>query len=180
MNKKLTIILIIGAVLVAALAYLKMAPQGALVKQDAPATSSNSGTLQDHLNTTQWKEYKTDDFSFRHSDSFKVTSVPNGDSEVITAEDDKFGFQMSIMPFDEAGPITKERILKDVPDMEINEPGRAKLDGVETLIFYGANEDIGETFEAWLTYKGNLYQIMTGREEEKLLEKILDTWKWVK
>ena len=144
-------------------------------KRDNPSVSAN---IKEYLNKNNWKEYKTNEFSFRHSEKLKITGTLNEGNEVIIAEDDKFGFQIFIMPFDESRPITKERIWQDMPDMEINDSGEAMLDGAKTLVFYGYNEDIGETFEIWAVHKGKLYQIMTGKNAEELLIGILETWDW--
>ena len=177
-NVKITVIIVGAAVVVAIqsnLDFFKNSNNGSQKPVDNTNVKAN---IQEYLNTNKWKTYETNSFSFKYSENFKITSALNEGSEIITAEDDKFGFQIFIMSFDEPGPINKERILQDVPDMQINNPGQAKLDGIETLIFNGYNEDMGETFEAWVVYKGKLYQIMTKREQEKLLEEVLETWKW--
>jgi hypothetical protein len=116
-------------------------------------------------------------FSFWHP-GFKASAVPNNNGELLTFDKGPVSFQIFIMPFDEPGPITPERIWQDVPDMEINNAREADLDGVETVVFNSYDEALGETFEVWLVYKGRLYQIMTTREQEKLLIEILNTWNW--
>lgn len=87
------------------------------------------------------------------------------------------GFQIFVIPFDEEGPITPERILLDV-DIEINNPKYISLDGVQALAFNSADEGFGTTFEVWVIQRGKLYQVMTyGSFETKLLE-ILTNWRF--
>lgn len=124
------------------------------------------------------KVYEGKHFSFRYPPNLKISRILNKSDEIITAEGNKFSFQIFIMPFGQPGPITPKRIWQDLPNTKINNPGKADLDGVETLIFYGYNAEIGNTFEVWMTYRENLYQIMTGSDQEDLLIEILGTWIW--
>jgi len=125
------------------------------------------------------KEYTHQGFSFKYPDGFNVFSAQIGGGELITVENKKgSGFQIFIIPFDEKGPITPERIWKDEPDAEVTDPKNAELDGVKTLAFYGYNGDIGDTFEVWPIYKGRLYQIMGPKTAEKLIIETLETWRW--
>ena len=130
--------------------------------------------------TSLKQAYSGTTFSFKYPDGFKVSSIPVDTSqEVITIENSKgSGFQISVMPFDESGPITTERIKKDLPDAQINDPKNAELDGIKTIVFYGYDEAIGETFETWPIYKGKMYQIMGSKTAEKLIIETLETWRW--
>lgn len=134
--------------------------------------------IQEYLNVSKWKDYKTDSFSFKYASNFQITKNSDSENEVIIAEDDKFGFQIFIMPFDEPGPITEDRILQDMPEMQLENPQPAKLDKVDALVFEGYNGDIGDTFEVWIVNKGKLYQIMTTLEAKELLIGVLETWQW--
>ncbi len=129
--------------------------------------------------------YSGTNFSFKYSAGFKATLVPatQPDSgvagEVVTVENSKgSGFQVFSMPFNESGPITPERIKKDQPDADVLEPKNAQLDGVQALVFYGYNGDMGETFEVWAVRKGKLYQIAGPKTAEDLIIKTLETWDW--
>lgn len=125
------------------------------------------------------QSYSHTGFSFKYSDGFKVSSTVVETGEVVTIENSKgSGFQIFIITWDEAGSITPERIWKDQPDMEINDPKNAVLDGVQALVFNGFDEDMGETFEAWAVYKGKLYQIAGPKTAEKLVIETLETWDW--
>ncbi|MDO8496472.1 MAG: hypothetical protein Q7S43_03385 [bacterium] len=126
------------------------------------------------------ESYSGQDFSFKYPDGFKVSSNPvNSIQEIVTVENKKgSGFQIFLLAFDESGPITPERIHKDLPDAEINDPKDADLDGEKTLVFNGYDQDMGETFEAWVIYKDKLYQIAGPKTARKLITETLETWRW--
>lgn len=110
------------------------------------------------------------------------TLTPPADSTMLSLSEGIYTvgdiLQISVTDYDEPGPITEERIRQDLPDAEINEPGQAKLDGTVSFLFYGHDEDLGETFEVWAVHSDKLFQIMGRKEDEKMIEKILNTWKW--
>lgn len=127
------------------------------------------------------KTYNSEhNFSFRYPEGFKVLFVSSTDlNSIITVENEKGnGFQIFILPFDEPNPITKERIWRDMQDMEINNIKEADLDGIETIVFDGYDEALGETFEVWPVYKGRLYQITAPKGAKDLLIEVLETWSW--
>ena len=119
-------------------------------------------------------------FSFRYPAEFKVSSnSTSGSNEVITVENKAgSGFQIFTMPFNEPGPITPDRIRKDLPDAVINDPKNANLDGIKALVYYGYDDALGDTFEVWAVHKGALYQIMGPKTAEGLITKTLETWAW--
>lgn len=125
------------------------------------------------------KQYTYGNFSFKYSEGFKITGNNVEGGEMITAENPKgSGFQIFIIPFDEPGPITPERIWQDIPDLEITDPKNAELDKSKTLVFYSYDDDFGPTFEAWTIYKGKLYQINGPKTAEQLIIETLETWDW--
>ena len=120
---------------------------------------------------TEFLEEKQEEFTVKYPDGYKVYSTT---PDVITVENEAGnGLQITTTAFDEAGPITEERIRQDLPDALINEPGLAKLDGEQSLVFYGNDEDLGETFEVWVVHDGKLYQIMSAKDDEKMVELVL-------
>ena len=141
-------------------------------KKDAP--KEFSGNI---LNSAQ---NDSASFTVRYPDGYKVFSTaPDESQELYSIENsDGNGFQIFVTPFDEAGPITADRIWQDMPDAQINEPGEAKLDGADSFVFYGYNEDIGDTFEVWTVRDEKLYQIMGRKTDEQLIVDTLNTWKW--
>jgi hypothetical protein len=123
--------------------------------------------------------YSRSDFSFSYPTGFRVNSVPVEGGEMVTIENqDGTGFQIFIIPFDEPGMITPERIRQDLPDAIINEPKVADLDGVRTLVFSGYDEALGDTFEAWAVDGGKLYQISGPETATDLVIETLETWDW--
>ena len=120
------------------------------------------------------------DFSIQVPDGFTMRAVSASISETIyTIENDKgVGFQIFASDFDEPGPITEERVYEDLPDAVVNEPGQATLDGAASFVFYGEDEDLGETFEVWAVHHGKLFQIMGRKADEELVIKTINTWKW--
>ena len=126
-------------------------------------------------------------FSFGYPEGFNVSDFDEGNGKVIlvkkAASDN--GFQIFISPFDESGPITKERILKDIPDMIISNEKEILVGGEKALSFTSkdelglpAGEAGGETREIWFVRSENLYQISAFSSFEKELLKILATWKF--
>ena len=121
---------------------------------------------------------ETGDFSFKYEEGMKATSSLVEGGEMITVEKDAdHGFQVFILPFDEEGPITEERIREDLPDIEIREPKYVEMDGNKSLAFYSSG-DLGETFEVWAVHDGKLYQIMARKNQERWTRGILGTWEW--
>jgi hypothetical protein len=155
--------------------------------ENAETVSGNSAILEpdpifaepvkySSLNTV----YSSNYFSIKYPDGFKVfqTQISSA-QEVFTVENVKgSGFQIFVISWDEAGPITPERIWQDELDAEINDPKNADLDGSKALVFYGYNGDLGETFEVWTARKGKLYQITGPKTAEDLIISTLETWDW--
>ena len=163
------IILIIVVVCIAGIAAMWFLGKG---KEDqSQDTPSASPTLS--------PQSISSNFTLRVPDGYRAHSQLNDEEELITIENGEgAGLQIFVTPFDEPGPITEERIREDLPEAEIYEPGLAKLDGEMSFLFYGFDEDLGETFEVWAVHKGKLFQIMSAKVDESLVEKTLDTWKW--
>ena len=135
--------------------------------------------------------YKNDQygFSFGQPDGFNVSDFDEGDGKIIlvknvgssvsnNSNNYENGFQIFIAAFDEPGPITKERILKDIPDMIINGEQYIDIGGERALSFTSQDDLGGETREIWMVHGGYLYQIKGYKNfEEKMIE-VLKTWKF--
>lgn len=91
----------------------------------------------------------------------------------------KTGFQIFILPFDEEGPMTAQRIHNDLPDLPIANEKNVLIDGVTAMVFESEDHDIGPTIEVWFVRKGFLYQITAYREYEAPLSQILSAWKFI-
>mgnify|MGYP001578783188 FL=1 len=133
-------------------------------------------------------------FSFNYSKEFSASEFSEGEADVILIKDvTGDGFQISITPFDEpfdsaqgkSGPITKERILKDIPNMRIGNDKEISVGGEtdsisspqKALSFMSQDTSL-ETFEIWFVRGGNLYQISAFPSFSNKLEEIIKTWKF--
>ncbi len=120
-------------------------------------------------------------FTFESSELLNISSFQEGEyGEIILArsdEDESKVFQIFVSPFDEPGPITKERILQDLPDMAIDEPLDVIIgqNNIQALIFWSNELSLGKTREVWFINSGYLYQITTRAELDGWVGKILET-----
>jgi hypothetical protein len=123
--------------------------------------------------------YEGKGFSFKYPEGYKLSAGSNEEEGTVIIENaDGKGFQITIAPFDEEGPITADRLRLDMPDAVINGPTNIDVNGTQVLTYYGKDEGIGDTFEAWIAYGGNLYQIIGYKESDKIMKEALDTWRW--
>ncbi len=106
----------------------------------------------------------------------------NADATLKSASDQRTdqraisGFQIYITPFDEPGPITLERIRKDLPTLVMEEPqqvtialkseipnpksetnpndsnSKSQTNGVPVLVFFSRGESFGRTREVWFIW----------------------------
>jgi len=123
-------------------------------------------------------------FSLQIPENMTVSSFQEGRvGEVILMQANEKGdrnntpwIQFFILPFDEEGLITPERIKQDLPDITINNPQYAVIgqNDFKALIFWGQEPGIGKTREVWFTRDGHLYQVTTGEKYEKVLGRMLE------
>ena len=128
-------------------------------------------------------------FSFSYPEGFNISDFEEGGGKVIlvknvgssvsnNSNNYENGFQIFIAAFDEPGPITKERILKDIPDMKIVGEQYIDVGGERALNFTSQDDLGGETREIWMVHGGFLYQVKGYKNfEEKMIE-VLKTWKF--
>src|SRR3989344_4904145 len=124
-------------------------------------------------------------FSVEYPKDWEAKSFSDGaDSETIVFKKDgeKDGFQIFIASFNEE-QLTKERILRDLPSVIIEEmqaviinPSEPVSSRIEGLIFWSEDPDIGKTREAWFAHAGYLYQLTTYAHLDTQLAGILSTW----
>ena len=74
-------------------------------------------------------------FSFQYPEGFRPESFSEGEGEMILVSGPNAGesFQIYITPFDEEGPLTLERIKKDIPAIAAEEP---------QIVFIGQKSEI--------------------------------------
>lgn len=121
-------------------------------------------------------KYENTDYGFKFSypDSFSVKEIDEDSGFTVLAEGGaNKTFQIYINSFDEPGPITPDRIKKDLPDMKIIQSQDFSLDGVPALAF-----QTDTTVEVWFVRGENLYQVTSLKDFTDDLSKILATWKF--
>ncbi len=87
------------------------------------------------------------------------------------------GFQIFISEFDEPGPVTPERIRKDLPNLAVEQFQEITLGGrITALVFFSRDESLGRTREVWFVYGPNLYQVTAKADFDEELSKIMATY----
>ena len=120
-------------------------------------------------------------FSFKYPEGFNAGSFAEseeGTTVLVQKPNTKESFQIFISAFDESGPITPERIKKDIPDMAIEDPKEVIIGAeknIRALIFFSKNESLDRTREVWFVQKGNLYQVTAYADLDVLIGSVLDT-----
>ena len=119
-------------------------------------------------------------FSLSYPKSFNVSDFDDSGGKMIlfkNAASDN-GFQIFITAFDEPGVITKERILKDIPDMTISGDEYIDIGGEHALSFIGQDDLGGKMREIWLVHSGYLYRVKAYESFEEEMLKIINTIKF--
>ncbi len=165
----------------------------------APSSNDQALSSNDQALSSLYENLKYG-FSFNYSKEFSVSEFTEGEADIVLIKDvTGDGFQISITPFDEpfdsaqgkSGPITKERILKDIPNMRIGNDKEISVGGEKALSFISKDASL-ETLEIWLVRggppaglptgkageAGNLYQISAFPGFSRELNNILATWKF--
>jgi hypothetical protein len=87
--------------------------------------------------------------------------------------------QIYATAFDEEGPLTPERIRKDLPDVKISAPQQVTLKGgMQALAFLGENEALGKTQEVWFVHDRFLYQLTTTAPMRREIAKIIGSMRF--
>lgn len=116
-------------------------------------------------------------FSFKYPNGFNVGFFKEGDGHMVLVQKDNKSVQIFILPFDEPAPISKARILKDLPNMVIKNEKSGTVVGEKAIAFSGEHESLGDTYEIWFVHNKNLYQVITKIETAQFLVDIMKTWK---
>jgi len=188
---KIALIILAIALLFGAIYFVvsnKKSPQSEEVSNNINEYQSVSGNEQTFTiaqsedgenNIYTDSQYK---FSFEYPKNFTATKFQEGeegDTILVQEKESKKSFQIFISPFDEPGPLTKERVKQDLPDLIINNPEQRVLkNGAVALVFFSEEESLGETREIWFVHNGYLYQISTYKELDSLVAKIISTWRF--
>jgi hypothetical protein len=161
--------------------------------QIVPATNPQESNQE----TSERYENDKYGFSFIKNTDFNVTSFPEngGDMFLINGSKEKT-FQIFVLPFDETTEeyamhggtlhttITPERILRDLPQMKIEDPKEIEINGIPALLFWSEEESIGKTREVWMVhpsepylYGNYLYQVVADAENDSYLSNLMGTFK---
>jgi len=127
---------------------------------------------------------KNNRFSFNYPKDFTVGyfgDTESGETVLVQRSGEKVGFQIFITQFDEpASGLTVERIKKEIPDLEVNNPEPVNWEGeIIGLSFTGSNSFSDQGRDIWIVKNGYLYQMTTYLSEQKLLQQVLSTWKFL-
>ena len=171
----ITIVLIIGALsfvflrdkeIFSELTYLNLA--NLFSSSDAPSDPAQVASGDD----------QSPGYAISLPEGFNKTSNNEDGIFIDTYEkNDKEGFQVFIMPFDEEGPLTPERVLIDL-DITLEKPEYVSIGGIEALGFNSKGELVGDTYEVWAVQNGRLFQITTYATYRTQLLGILGSWKF--
>lgn len=117
-------------------------------------------------------------FSFSYPDGWSAEAFQDDGGDGVAVQNQETGIMILIYPFPEPGPISRERILKDVPDLKIKNEIVLKVAGLDALGFETDEREFGPTKEVWFVYNGFLYQISGATGSGAALEKIIASWKF--
>jgi len=177
MNKNLLIILILLLATIGAFWYLKYY-EGEEPVPDYPFTNPELTERYEDEELGFLVDYP-EGFTVNNTgeDNVKVLVFSKNDSNPPVGEAGE-SFQIFIMPYDEPGPITPERIFIDQPEMVIKDPQTVQIAGEEALVFFSKDPDIGDVREVWFVHGDHLYQASTYAKYDELLAKVMATFRF--
>jgi hypothetical protein len=101
--------------------------------------------------------------TFEYPSDFELYLVKEDGGEIIVGQKAEYGlaFQIFIQPFDEPGPLTVERIRRDLPEMVMEHISETELIRTATpvLAFLTTDDILGPIPQAWFVHNGFLYQV---------------------
>ncbi len=112
-------------------------------------------------------------FSFYYPKDFTLQTFPaaGGDLTLVQSPTHNMWFKIYVSPFNEPGPLTKERIQIGLPRLVIEDFREYWLkDGAPAVLFSSEDPVDGETRELWLIREGHLYQISMHHPDEEWLD----------
>lgn len=159
------------------------------VHDKSAQSAQNKSENYPFINPELPKRYDDPDLNFfvDYSEGFVVNATAEESVKVLvfSKNNSDESFQIFIMPYDEPGPITPERILIDQPEMVIKNPQTIEIAGEETLVFFSTDPDLGDVREVWFVHpsttlgaSGHLYQASTYAKYDELLSKVMATFRF--
>lgn len=174
---------VIGIVVILTVFAMVAAGVYVLLPGFRPNPSRNSTVAGEATGGLKTYASAEDNFTFLYPADFVTSDEPllDGAGKRIVAESSKEekGFEITVLPFDEAAPLTPERILADVPDMTLENPQSVTVGpGMPALAFDSDDENIGPTREVWFSNGGHLYQIRTRPAFGAEMQELLAGWRF--
>ena len=133
--------------------------------------------------STEYSElFKSDKykFSLSYPEGLTVTNFSDGNGETFLFQDSsaKVGFQIYVSPLEDTSvkTITKELILKDIPDMVIGEDQPVLIGEGGIGVAFVETSGGEKRRQVWFSMAGNLYQITAPIESDGLLQKVINGW----
>lgn len=128
-------------------------------------------------------------FSFEYPEEMNITEFEEAEGDMVLAQiskkepmpNDNAWFQIFISPFDEEGPMTAERIGRDLPEMMVEEPQNVITgkDNISALIFFSQEPGMNKTREVWFVHNKYLYQVSTYAELDEMIGKVTGSWSFI-
>lgn len=171
-NSKIKIFIAIAIIVLAGVAFWFFLSSEKDQRQISAPVSEKSADMSETYTNPKYS------FSFSHPKEFSVSEFIENGADIILLKDAAAGgvFQVLVSSFDEPEPITKARILKDIPNMAIANDKIISLGGEKALSFRSKDKSGSETFEIWFARNGNLYQISALPDFEEKLKEIVKKW----
>ena len=142
----------------------------------------NGGENYPFTNPELTERYEDEGLGFfvDYPEGFTVNNTEEENVKVLvfSKANSQESFQNFIMPYDEPGPITPERILIDQPNIVMKNPQTVEIAGEEALVFFSTDPDIGDVREVWFVHQDHLYQASTYAKYDELLSKVMKTFRF--
>ena len=158
--------------------YLQRAPAAPMASTTTSATSSDATIVQP--STTEY-DSPTYHFKLLYPSDFTVNEYDEDDGSHTTTFEGASpgdGFQISVRPYT-SSYITPERFKTDDPSGVMLQAQDIAIDGAPAKIFFGKNNQMGETREVWFIHGGFLYEVTTYKALDSWLGDIMITWKFI-
>jgi len=120
-------------------------------------------------------------FSLKYPPNFHVGEFSNGTntSVVLQNTESRTGFQIYIKPIEENLTLTESKLRQQVPDINVSDVKPTTVAGTDNALAFNAQNDaFGQSAEIWFVKDKTLFQLSTYREQQKLLQQVVETWKF--
>jgi hypothetical protein len=176
---KIIIILFLSALFIFSVVYAVLLKNKDLDNAGEIAIPNNSLPVAPESSFYKTFSHPIYGFSFDYPPDWSVDAFSGEDEETLLLRSAEKGIMIFVYPFNETGVLTKERILRDVPDMKIENEISLKIAGaVDALGFDSKEREFGPTKEIWFIHNGRLYQVAAGEGTGEVLYNLVETWRF--